>query len=385
MDNYLPIKIYAKNANQNEAVLRQLFSLFPKEDIYFELNDNGINIYLRELDFFHFKNSIQTLARSLDSEVAKLLNLIFYNVEKIKSYGLKGRKRLYVGYDKERKVKNREANIENDLVIVDDGNKKYSLSEVLDKVIIGDCLKVMKKLPAESFDCVFVDPPYFLQLPPKKLLRWTGSVVNGVNDQWDVFKDFDEYDNFTKDYLIEIKRLMKPNATIWIIGTYHNIHRIGKIMLDLGFWILNDVIWFKTNPMPNFLGVRFTNATETLLWAVKDKKVKKYTFNKEVARSFNGGKLGINVWQIPICTGQERLRNEKGEKIHSTQKPEELLKRVILTSTKEGDIVFDPMAGTGTTGFVAKQLNRKFVMIEINKDYVNAIVKRFNLKFNSLF
>jgi len=259
MDNYLPIKIYAKNANQNEAVLRQLFSLFPKEDIYFELNDNGINIYLRELDFFHFKNSIQTLTRSSDSEVAKLLNLIFYNVEKIKSYGLKGRKRLYVGYDKERKVKNREANIENDLVIVDDGNKKYSLSEVLDKVIIGDCLKVMKKLPAESFDCVFVDPPYFLQLPPKKLLRWTGSVVNGVNDQWDVFKDFDEYDNFTKDYLIEIKRLMKPNATIWIIGTYHNIHRIGKIMLDLGFWILNDVIWFKTNPMPNFLGVRFTN------------------------------------------------------------------------------------------------------------------------------
>ena len=273
---------------------------------------------------------------------------------------------------------------ENFILVDEEQKPTYSLSEVLDKVIIGDCLKVMKKMPAESFDCVFVDPPYFLQLPPKKLLRWTGSVVNGVNDQWDVFKDFDDYDNFTKNYLTEIERLMKPNATIWVIGTYHNIHRIGKIMLDLGFWILNDVIWFKTNPMPNFLGVRFTNATETLLWAVKDKKVKKYTFNKEVARSFNGGKLGINVWQIPICTGQERLRNEKGEKIHSTQKPEELLKRVILTSTKEGDIVFDPMAGTGTTGFVAKQLNRKFVMIEINKDYVNAIVKRFSLKFNAL-
>jgi len=219
----------------------------------------------------------------------------------------------------------------------------YSLGEVLNKIVVGDCLRVMKKLPPESFDCVFVDPPYFLQLPPKKLLRWTGSVVSGVNDQWDVFKDFDDYDNFTKNYLTEIKRLMKHNATIWVIGTYHNIHRIGKIMLDSGFWILNDVVWFKTNPMPNFLGVRFTNATETLLWAVKNKKVKKYTFNKEIAKSYNGGKLGINVWQIPLCTGQERLRNEKGEKIHSTQKPEELLRRVILTSTREEDIIFDPM------------------------------------------
>ena len=381
MDNYLSIKIDTKDANKSEATLRQLFSLFPKEDVYFELNNNGITIYLRELDFFNFKNNIQALLRSSNSETAKLLNLIFYNVEKIKSYGLKGRKRLYVGYDKERKVKNREEIA----VIIDDESKIYLLDEILDNIILGDCLKVMKKLPAGSFDCIFVDPPYFLQLPPKKLLRWTGSVVNGVNDQWDVFKDFDDYDNFTKNYLTEIKRLMKPNATIWVIGMYHNIHRIGKIMLDLGFWILNDVIWFKTNPMPNFLGVRFTNATETLLWAVKDKKVKNYTFNKEIARSYNGGKLGINVWQIPLCTGQERLRNEKGEKIHSTQKPEELLRRVILTSTKEGDVVFDPMAGTGTTGYVAKQLNRKFVMIEINKDYVNAIIKRFNLKFNSLF
>ncbi len=261
----------------------------------------------------------------------------------------------------------------------------YSLGEVLNKIVVGDCLRVMKKLPPESFDCVFVDPPYFLQLPPKKLLRWTGSVVSGVNDQWDVFKDFDDYDNFTKNYLTEIKRLMKHNATIWVIGTYHNIHRIGKIMLDLGFWILNDVVWFKTNPMPNFLGVRFTNATETLLWAVKNKKVKKYTFNKEIAKSYNGGKLGINVWQIPLCTGQERLRNEKGEKIHSTQKPEELLRRVILTSTREEDIIFDPMAGTGTTGLIAKQLNRNFVMIEKNKDYVACVIKRFSLRSNLLF
>ena len=272
------------------------------------------------------------------------------------------------------------------LVIVDDEQKTYSLNEILNKVIWGDCLKVMKKIPDECVDCVFVDPPYFLQLPrSKKLLRWNGSVVNGVNDQWDVFKNFDDYDEFTKNYLLEIKRLMKPNATIWVIGTYHNIHRIGKIMMDLGFWILNDVIWLKTNPMPNFLKVRFTNATETLIWAVKDKKVKNYVFNKEVAESYGEGKLGINVWRIPICAGKERLRDEKGRKIHSTQKPEELLKRIILVSTKEGDIVFDPMAGTGTTGFVAQKLKRKFIMIEKEKRYVDAILERFNSAFNCLF
>jgi DNA modification methylase len=257
------------------------------------------------------------------------------------------------------------------------------MDEVINKVILGDCFKVMKKLPSEIFDLVFVDPPYFLQLPPKKLVRWSGSVVDAVDDEWDTFKDFDDYDNFTRNYLTEIKRLMKPNATIWVIGTYHNIHRVGKIMMDLGFWILNDVIWFKSNPMPNFLGVRFTNATETLIWAVKDKKVKNYTFNKEIAKSFANGRLPVNVWQIPICSGKERLRNEKGEKVHSTQKPEELLRRVILTSTKEGDIVFDPMAGTGTTGFVAKQLNRNFVMVEINKNYVDAIVERFEKRLNN--
>jgi DNA modification methylase len=271
-----------------------------------------------------------------------------------------------------------------DFALIDDEQKSsYSIDEVLNRVILGDCFKVMKKLPSEIFDLVFVDPPYFLQLPPKKLVRWSGSVVDAVDDEWDTFKDFDDYDNFTRNYLTEIKRLMKPNATIWVIGTYHNIHRVGKIMMDLGFWILNDVIWFKSNPMPNFLGVRFTNATETLIWAVKDKKVKNYTFNKEIAKSFANGKLPVNVWQIPICSGKERLRNEKGEKVHSTQKPEELLRRVILTSTKEGDIVFDPMAGTGTTGFVAKQLNRNFVMVEINKNYVDAIVERFKSRLNN--
>jgi DNA modification methylase len=255
---------------------------------------------------------------------------------------------------------------------------KYNLSEILNKIILGNCLEVMKKMPAECVDMVFVDPPYFLQLPAgRKLLRWSGTEVNGVNEQWDVFKDFEDYDNFTKNYLTEAKRLMKPNATIWIIGMYHNIHRVGKIMQDLGFWILNDVIWFKTNPMPNWLGVRFTNATETLIWAVKDKKVKKYTFNKEITRSFNNGKLGINVWRIPLCTGEERLKDEKGQKIHPTQKPEELMRRVILSSTKAGDIILDPMAGVGTTGYVAKKLGRNFIMIEINQKYVEATIKRF--------
>lgn len=256
--------------------------------------------------------------------------------------------------------------------------EKYEISEILNKVILGDCLKVMKKMPSECVDMVFVDPPYFLQLPAgRKLLRWSGTEVNGVNAQWDIFKDFEDYDNFTKNYLTEIKRIMKPNATIWVIGMYHNIHRVGKIMQDLGFWILNDVIWFKTNPMPNWLGVRFTNATETLIWAVKNKKVKNYTFNKEIARSYNYGKLGLNVWRIPLCIGEERLKDEKGQKIHPTQKPEELLKRVILTSSNKGDIIFDPMAGVGTAGYVAKKFNRNFIMIEINAKYVEAIKKRF--------
>lgn len=250
------------------------------------------------------------------------------------------------------------------------------LKDFVDEIIHGDCLEVLKKIPDESVDMVFVDPPYFMQLPPKKLIRWSGTEVNGVNDDWDKFKDFDDYDNFTKKYLTEIKRIMKPTATIWVIGMYHNIHRIGKIMLDFGFWILNDVIWLKTNPMPNFLGVRFTNATETLIWAVKDKKVKKYTFNKEIAKAYNNGGLGINVWRIPLCAGGERIKDESGNKIHSTQKPEELLERVILTSTKEGDLILDPMAGTGTTGFVAKRLNRKFILIEKEEKYVNVIKER---------
>ncbi|MEM3829577.1 MAG: DNA methyltransferase [Conexivisphaerales archaeon] len=265
------------------------------------------------------------------------------------------------------------------LIIRDnDTIKNYKIAQVKNKVIHGDALDVLKKIDDETIDAIFIDPPYFLQLSNKKLRRWNvKTAIDGVNDAWDKFGSFEEYDLFIKHLLLEVKRVMKDNATIWVIATYHSIFRIGKIMQDLGFWILNDVIWVKTNPMPNWLGVRFTNATETLIWAVKDKKAKKYTFNKNYAYEFGLGKIGSNVWQMPICSRKERLKDKEGKKIHTTQKPVELLKRVILTSTKEGDVILDPMAGVGTTGYVAKALNRNFIMIEINEKYIQAIEERF--------
>ncbi|MEO0254321.1 MAG: DNA methyltransferase [candidate division WOR-3 bacterium] len=288
-----------------------------------------------------------------------------------------------------RKIENRQKSLFNNdvylqnsmnIVIEDkDEKQKYLLEEIKNKVILGDAFKVLKKIDEEVFDMVFIDPPYFLQLPKKELRRWrVKTVVEGVNDAWDKFSSFQEYDEFIQKLLIEVKKVMKPTATIWVIATYHSIFRIGKIMQDLGYWILNDVIWVKTNPMPNWLSVRFTNATETLIWAVKDKKCKKYTFNKEYAKAFGIGKVGANVWVLPICWGDERLKDENNKKLHSTQKPVELLKRVILTSTKEGDLVLDPVAGTGTTGYVAQALKRNFVMIEINPKYVKGIEERLN-------
>ena len=260
----------------------------------------------------------------------------------------------------------------------DDVNS-YKKETILNSVILGDSLKVLKKIPEETFDLVFIDPPYFLQLPKKQLKRWkVKTTVDAVDDEWDKFNSFEDYDKFIKELLLHIKRVMKQNATIWVISTYHSIFRIGKIMQDLGYWILNDVIWVKTNPMPNWLGVRFTNATETLIWAVKDKNSKKYTFKKEYAKKFGIGKIGANVWVLPICNGKERLKDENGNKIHSTQKPVELLKRIILTTTNEGDLILDPVAGTGTTGYVAKALNRNFVMIEKEPSYVEWIKRRFD-------
>lgn len=269
--------------------------------------------------------------------------------------------------------------VDANLVIKDTQERShYDIDEIRNKVILGDTFKVLRKMDDEIFDMVFIDPPYFLQLPKKDLRRWSvRTVVEGVNDEWDKFSSFQEYDDFISTLLKEVKRVMKPNATLWVISTYHSIFRIGKIIQDLGYWILNDLIWVKTNPMPNWLGVRFTNATENLIWAVKDKKVKKYTFNKEYAKVFGIGKVAANVWVLPICTGKERLKDSEGRKLHSTQKPIELLKRVILVSTNEGDLILDPVAGTGTTGYVASALNRNFVMIEINPKYVAGITNRF--------
>ncbi|MBN1391039.1 MAG: site-specific DNA-methyltransferase [Candidatus Thermoplasmatota archaeon] len=252
------------------------------------------------------------------------------------------------------------------------------IGSVSDSVIFGDCRTVLSRLPDSSVDMVFMDPPYHLQLPKKDLKRWNqNNVVVAVRDEWDSFGSFEEYDRFIEEVLVEVKRVLKEKGALWVISTYHSIHRIGKIMQDLGFWILNDVHWVKTNPMPNWLGVRFTNATETLLWALRDKDAKGYTFHRDRAKEFGIGKVGANVWVIPLCTGEERLKNSEGTRLHSTQKPAELLRRVTLTSTNEGDLILDPFAGTGTTGHVARELGRKFIMIEANPDYIPGMAERF--------
>ncbi len=239
----------------------------------------------------------------------------------------------------------------------------------------GDCVKVLNKLPEKSVDLIFADPPYNLQLK-NELYRPNQTKVDGVDDNWDKFSSNAVYDKFTIDWLNACRRVMADNSTIWVIGSYHNIFRVGRIMMDLGFWILNDVQWYKTNPMPNFRGVRFTNATETLIWAKKSEKQKKYTFNHKVMKELNGGKQMTSVWTIPICTGKERIKNSDGIKAHSTQKPEEILKRVILSSSTEGDTVLDPFAGSGTTCAVARKLLRKTIGIEKEKPYLSIIKKR---------
>ena len=256
---------------------------------------------------------------------------------------------------------------------------QYEFEELQDKIILGDSLSVLKKMPTACVDLVFMDPPYFLQLPKKKLIRWqVQTEVNGVNDEWDKFASFEEYDHFIRSMLVELQRIMKPSATIWVIATYHCLFRIGAIMQNLGYWILNDVVWLKTNPMPNWLGARFTNATETMIWAVREKGAKGFTFQRKLAKELGVGSVGANVWMIPLCTGKERLKDPNGHRLHSTQKPGELLRRVLLTSSKEGDTVLDPVAGVGTTGFVAKTLNRHFIMVEINPVYVEAIQNRLD-------
>lgn len=259
-----------------------------------------------------------------------------------------------------------------------------TINNFLNRVIEGDCVTVMKKIPDNSIDLVFADPPYNLQLQ-NILIRPNNTIVDAVDDEWDKFNSFDEYDKFTKDWLSECRRILKRTGTLWVIGTYHNIFRVGKIMQDLGFWILNDIVWIKTNPMPNFRGVRFTNAHETLIWAAKDKYSKGYTFNYKLMKKMNNGKQMRSDWYFALCTGDERIKDEKGQKVHPTQKPEKLLTRIILATSKEGDIVLDPFAGTGTTGYVAKKFGRNYIMIEKEKKYIDVINKRLKKLDNDLF
>ena len=222
----------------------------------------------------------------------------------------------------------------------------------INKIICGETIEELKKIPSNSVDLIFADPPYNLQLEGE-LQRPDNSTVAAVNDDWDQFSSFATYDKFCEKWLSELKRIVKPSGSIWVIGSYHNIFRIGYIMQNLGFWILNDVIWQKANPMPNFRGKRFTNAHETLIWASKDKNSKKYTFNYEAMKSINDNTQMRSDWFLPICNGNERLKDDNGKKVHPTQKPESLLHRIIISSSNVGDVVLDPFFGTGTTGAVA--------------------------------
>jgi len=250
------------------------------------------------------------------------------------------------------------------------------LKSYLNRVVVGDCIEKMNKLPAESVDLIFADPPYNLQLNGE-LERPDQTKVDGVKETWDKFKSISDYDNYTKEWMSSSRRILKPNGSIWVIGSYHNIFRLGYILQDLGFWLLNDVVWRKVNPMPNFRGRRFTNAHETLIWASKTKE-SKYTFNYEAMKSLNGDLQMRSDWSLPICTGDERLKNKDGKKIHPTQKPENLLIRVIMSSSNIGDVVLDPFFGTGTTGAVAKKLRRNFIGIEQDAKYALEAEKRIN-------
>ena len=242
------------------------------------------------------------------------------------------------------------------------------------RILVGDCLDELRRLPDGSVDLVFADPHYNLQLSTE-LLRPNNTRVDGVDDAWDKFASFEDYDRFTKGWLAECRRVLKPDGALWLIGSYHNVFRLGTALQDLGFWILNDVVWRKVNPMPNFRGRRLTNAHETLIWAAKDQK-SRYTFNYESLKSGNEDVQMRSDWLFPICAGPERLKDQGGRKAHPTQKPEALLHRIILATTNPGDTVLDPFFGTGTTGAVAKRLGRNWIGIERDVDYVKAAEER---------
>lgn len=245
----------------------------------------------------------------------------------------------------------------------------------LDQIIQGDCIETLQELPENSIDLIFADPPYNLQLR-HELWRPDMTKVDAVDDAWDQFRSFAEYDAFTRAWLGACRRVLKDTGTIWVIGSYHNIYRVGVMVQDLGYWILNDVVWIKTNPMPNFRGVRFTNAQETLIWAQKHRGAR-YTFNHHSMKALNGDLQMRSDWVLPICTGKERLKVD-GTKAHSTQKPETLLYRVILSSSDPGDVVLDPFFGTGTTGAVARKLHRHWIGIEREEGYVKVARERID-------
>jgi modification methylase len=253
-------------------------------------------------------------------------------------------------------------------------NKECPGSKMDSTIILGNSISVMSELPPESVDMVFADPPYNLQLEGE-LRRPNNTKVDGVDNDWDKVGSFADYDSFTRAWLAGARRMLKDDGTLWVIGTYHNIYRVGAILQDMDFWFLNDVVWVKTNPMPNFRGSRFTNAHETLLWTAKSKK-SKYTFNYEAMKRLNEDLQMRSDWLIPLCTGQERLRDDTGTKVHPTQKPESLIYRTILAATNPDDVVLDPFFGTGTTGAVAKKLGRRYVGIERDPDYVQTATQR---------
>jgi modification methylase len=242
------------------------------------------------------------------------------------------------------------------------------------RIMVGDCVQLMRDLPAGSVDMVFADPPYNLQLNGD-LMRPNQTRVDGVDDDWDRFDDFASYDRFSRDWLAAARHALKDDGTLWVIGSYHNIYRVGSVLQDLGFWMLNDIIWRKTNPMPNFKGRRFQNAHETLLWVSKSKEAK-YHFAYEAMKALNEDLQMRSDWTLPLCTGGERLRGDDGQKAHPTQKPESLLYRVILASTRIGDVVLDPFFGTGTTGAVAKRLRRRWIGIDRDHGYAQLANRR---------
>ena len=244
----------------------------------------------------------------------------------------------------------------------------------LNTIMETDCIEAMNSLPADSIDLIFADPPYNLQLRGD-LHRPDNSKVDAVDNDWDKFSSFALYDTFTKNWLSAARRILKPNGAIWVVGSYHNIFRVGSEIQNQGFWILNDVVWRKSNPMPNFRGMRLTNAHETLIWASKSEE-SKYTFNYDALKSLNDGIQMRSDWVLPICTGHERLKNERGDKAHPTQKPESLLHRIIVATTKPNDVVLDPFFGTGTTGAVAKKLGRDFIGIEREPAYIKVAKER---------